>query len=225
MKRIILLFLVLSFSACSNTNNVAVTSTPAVTSILTPTPKSVETLEPTPRNIDLFNDTTCDAPCMLGISPGMTSEAEAKETVRNNDLVTDCVEEDLTPQGGKHWIYCHGFNTNLHIYFQDNMVIRISFSQSDLTIEQIIQKYGMPDALKVKLFTMHDAPLMSSMVLRYNKIQMLVALTLETNEYEYEVKPTNEILQIDFYSEQEFKASQELYQDSWRGYGIYQVSN
>ena len=209
MKRIILFFLVLSFSACSNTNNVVVTSTLTVT----PTPIA------TPRNIDLFNDTTCDAPCILGITPGLTSEADAREIIGNNTSLTNCEEHDQTSQGGGRWIECN----TLHVIFDDNVVGWIRFSQSGLTIEQVLQKYGIPDGLLVDIVTLPEEPVRSDMALRYDKIRLEVYLA-ETDGGGYEVKPTTRVTAVTFYSEHRFEITMEVLQDLWVGYGIYPPS-
>lgn len=219
MKRIILLFLVLSFSACSNTNNAVTTSTLAVTSILTPRPKSVETLAPTPRNIDFFNDTTCHVPCVLGITPGLTSEADAREIIGNNASLTNCEEPDQTSQGGGRWIECE----TLQVIFDNNVVGWVRFSQSGLTVEQVIQKYGIPDALIVDIVTLPEEPTRSDMSLRYDKIRLGVNLA-EMDGGGYEIKPTTPVTAVTFYSEHRFEIILEVLQDLWVGYGTYPLS-
>ncbi|MEW5938671.1 MAG: hypothetical protein AB1750_03345 [Chloroflexota bacterium] len=209
MKKSILLFLALVFSACSNTNNVAVTSTLAVK----------PTLTATPRNIDFFNDTTCEAPCVLGITPGLTSEADAREIINNNTSLTNCEEHDQTPQGEWQRIECN----TLHIIFDDNMVGWVSFSQPGLTLEQVLQKYGIPDGLLVDIVTLPEEPVRSDMALRYDKIRLEVHLA-EVDGGGYEVKPTTPVKAITFYSEHRFEIVMKVLQDLWVGYGIYPPS-
>jgi hypothetical protein len=206
MKRIIFLFLVLSFSACSNTNNVVTTPALAVT----------PTLTATPRNIDFFNDTTCDAPCILGITPGLTSEADAREIIGNNTSLTNCEDHEQTYQGGGRWIECK----NLHVIFDNNVVGWVRFSQSGLTVEQVIEKYGIPDGLFVDIVTIPEEPVRSDMALRYDKIRLDVRLA-EMDGGNYEVKPTTLVTAITFNSERRFEIFLEVLQDLWVGYGIY----
>lgn len=209
MKRILLLFFVLFFSACSNTNDVMVTSTLAV----------LPTFTATPRNIDLFNDTTCDAPCVLKITPGLTSETAAKEIIANNSSLTNCEEYDQTSQGGVRSIECN----TLHVIFDDNVVGWIRFSQSGLTIEHVLQKYGIPDGLLVDIVTLPEEPVRSVMALRYDKIRLEVYLA-EVDGGGYEVKPTTPVKAITFYSEHRFEIVMKVLQDLWVGYGIYPPS-
>jgi hypothetical protein len=49
-------------------------------------------------------DRTGFFPCILGITPGITTQSEAWTTVKNNKLLSDCSQQDLTAQGGVRWV-------------------------------------------------------------------------------------------------------------------------
>jgi len=174
---------------------------------------------PKPKTIDLFNETTCDAPCILGITPGLTSEADAREIIGKNTSLTNCEEHDRTSQGGGRWVECK----TLRVIFDDNVVGWVSFSQSGLTVEQVIQKYGIPDALMVDIATLPEEPTRSDMSLRYDKIRLHVDLA-EVDGGNYEVKPTTLVTAITFFSEHRFEVVSKVIQDLWVGYGIYPLS-
>jgi hypothetical protein len=170
------------------------------------------------NNVDLLSDKTCDKPCVLGLTPGLTTQSEAWAIVNNNTLLSDCEGHDLRAQGGVQWIDCNSKSFN--IVFSDNTVNWISIALSSLSVNQLIQIYGPPDALSIFISSRPDKPYRSQATLVYNKIQVQVTMVEESGN-KYEVTPSTQVEAITFNSEKEQASVAATVLGSWKGYGIY----
>lgn len=168
----------------------------------------------TPRNTDLFNDITCAAPCVLGITPGVTSYKEAKEIIKNTPSLLNCQEPDMLPS---LQISCDNFG----LHFRGKTVDVIGLRDLNLTLEQLIEKYGAPDKIRVAIFNWPGSSPKLVSALLFQSVRMQVVLPDATGA-EYRVEPTALITSVSFLSEEAFTPVFELYEDTWNGYGIYQ---
>ncbi len=174
---------------------------------------------PAPKNVvDLLLDTTCDAPCVLGITPGVTTPDEARTIVNNNALLSNCEEHDLRTQGGVQWIDCN--SKSFGIVFLDNTVAWISIAPSNLSIEQLMQKYGPPKALSIVVGNKAAEQFSSKAILVYEKIRAQITLS-EKSGNKYEIDPNTQIEAIIFNSEQQQTKVVAKVVGAWKGYGIY----
>lgn len=168
------------------------------------------------KNIDLLSDQTCEAPCFLGITPGVTSESEARTVIYNSDRLLNCADYDNTEQSGAKWIRCDA----IAFVFLDNGVVWISITPLNLTVEQVIQKYGIPDALSVLLVSRPDEPYRSEAVFRYDQFRLQVNL-IEAMGNRYEITPNTQVKSITFLNENEQDLLKNTILDNWKGYGLY----
>ena len=172
-----------------------------------------------PRSkIDLLSDNTCDKPCVLGITPGVTTKEQAKIVVDKSTLLSNCMEQDLSSQGGVQWIECNSKSFN--IVFSDDIVERITLSPSDLNVEQLIQRYGTPDTVGVIIGSLPDEASKSKGILVYNNIQAVITL-IEKPGNKYDITPEIQVEAITFNSDKEQGSIKAKVVDGWKGYGIY----
>jgi hypothetical protein len=99
----------------------------------------------------LLTDSPCAAPCWQGIIPGKTSKSQAIQILRNNMYVKeDSLQEAGTSEwGGATWQWrVPGRRLQPGISWQDDTVQEITLGLTyDLTIEQVVNKFGPPEAL------------------------------------------------------------------------------
>lgn len=169
-----------------------------------------------PISFSLLSDKTCEAPCFLGITPGITFESEARTIIDNSDQLINCTEYDNTNQGGAKWIRCD----YVVFVFLDNIVSWISVTPPNLTVEQIIQKYGVPDALSVSLVSRPDESYRSEAIFRYDQIRLQVNL-IEIKSNKYEITPSTQVEFITFNDEKRQEILRNTIFDIWKGYGLY----
>jgi hypothetical protein len=117
-----------------------------------------------------FFDTTCAAPCLLGISPGITTESEAKSTIKDNSRFENCQEFDNTLVGGVRWIECD----EIGFVLTDNKVSKIDFFSPGLNLQDVIDKYGNPDSMRISFLT--QFPFLIGVILYYPKNQTIIVL-------------------------------------------------
>lgn len=99
----------------------------------------------------LLSDTPCAAPCWQGIVPGETSRAQAMQILRDSPYVfDDSLEESGTSELGRVvWRWCvPGRRLHPNISWQNDTVQEITLGLTyDLTVDQIVSKFGEPEAL------------------------------------------------------------------------------
>lgn len=165
-----------------------------------------------------FSDSTCDAPCLLGITPGVTSESETKFIIKNRVDFQNCQEFNNTDQGGAHWIKCDV----IVIVLKDGKISQIGFNASGLMLEEVIKKYGEPDVLSTLLVNLPDYPARARAALYYDKKQAQINLT-ESDSDEYDIYPEISVISITYFSQEEYRLLKNPVMDSWAGYGRYKA--
>jgi hypothetical protein len=109
-------------------------------------------------NVDdgFFSGNPCGPPCLLGIIPGVTKEAEALRILKDKDF-QECEAFDKEKQGGIRGVSCrssirNSFRPYIGINFQlgTDIVNSIGFNPfHKITVEDVISKYGEPDTILV----------------------------------------------------------------------------
>ncbi|HUI87938.1 MAG TPA: hypothetical protein VLX61_04360 [Anaerolineales bacterium] len=170
-------------------------------------------------NIDLLSDRTCDKPCVLGITPGVTTQSEAWNIVNHSALLSGCEEQDLSSLGGGQWIDCN--SKSFEIAFPDNNIANwVRISTSSFSIEQLIQKYGPPNALLIIISSLPDEPSRTQALLLYNNIQARVYL-VEKSGKNYEIDSRTEVDSFIFNDKQNQLKDSATILGAWTGYGVY----
>jgi hypothetical protein len=166
-----------------------------------------------------FSNSTCNAPCLLGITPGVTSEGEAKSVIKNSTDFQNCHEFDNTNQGGVHWIKCDV----IVMVLKDGKISQIGFNSTGLTLEEVIKKYGEPDALNIFLVNLPDYPARTSAALYYDKKQAQINL-MESDGEDYDIYPEMSATSVTYLSQEEYGQLKKIAMDSWNGYGRYKAT-
>ncbi|MBV6396866.1 MAG: hypothetical protein HFACDABA_02468 [Anaerolineales bacterium] len=170
--------------------------------------------------LEFLSVETCAAPCFLEITPGVTSESEARVIISNSKILSNCTEIRAAGNGISG-IRCDGIG----FLFREKAVLAISVTPRNTTAEDIIQKYGIPDKVNVILSPLPDSPIRSSVVFLYNQLRLQINF-VEIDGPEYLIAPNTLVLRITFNDVNE----QELVNGSgdgistgvWKGYGVYE---
>lgn len=106
-----------------------------------------------PVDRSLLTDTPCAAPCWQGITPGVTSRSQAIAVLRDSpyirqDTLREAGNEEL---GGITWHWsAQGRRLQPSISWRNGVVREITLGLTyDLTVEEIVNKFGLPEALSV----------------------------------------------------------------------------
>lgn len=101
----------------------------------------------------LLSDMPCAAPCWQGITPGETSRSQAMQILMDSPYIyTESVEEAGNSEvGGVTWWWSvPGRRLQPSIRWQNDIVQQITLGLTyDLTVDQVVSKFGPPDALHV----------------------------------------------------------------------------
>ncbi len=111
------------------------------------------------NNWDIINDKTCAPPCLENITPGVTTQKEALNTVAANKIFGTCDLIDLTKQGGIKYIHCKSYKRYLNITFDDNRVNGIGIHPyPNYSLKSIIDRFGEPEWVSCGLVNLPDYP-------------------------------------------------------------------
>ena len=101
----------------------------------------------------ILTDTPCAAPCWQGIVPGESSRLEALEVLDDSPYVRqDSLRQAGTGESGgaTWWWRVSGRHLQPSIKWTDDVVQEITLGLTyDLSIEQVLDKYGPPEAIHV----------------------------------------------------------------------------
>ena len=166
----------------------------------------------------LFKTTDCDAPCLLGITPGTTNEADARNIISNNNLFRDCQDFDFTIQGGVRGIECESITMTL----DQGLVVQIGYFSLDVTLEDVIKKYGMPDSVVVTIGSLPEEESRVKASLFFKDLYTQVTLP-ELASDTYPISPSTLIESVTYYSIDKYDSIVEKLTNAggWQGYKGY----
>lgn len=170
----------------------------------------------TDKGTQLVLNNTCNAPCFLGITPGITSEIQTRTITTSNSLFSNCKDYDNTNVSGFVWIECDGVS----VVFQDKMVSSIGVATQQLTVEQVIQMYGKPDTLSVSIVSRSNEPYLTNAILWYYQFGLQVNLIPQKGN-QYEILPSSQIEAVTFNDQERESWLGNIDVDKWNGYGVY----
>lgn len=166
-----------------------------------------------------FSGNPCGPPCLLGITPGVTKEAEAIKILKNKGIFQNCKVYNNENQGGIRGISCR----SIGVSFQQGIdtVNGIGFSPFHrITMENVISKYGKPDTVLVTEVGTPEFPRIV-MLLYYDDIQTRLNL-FEQEGIIFRVEASTTIESIS-YSASYNRSKNEImdFLQEWKGYGEY----
>lgn len=99
----------------------------------------------------LFSDIPCAAPCWQGIVPGETSRSQAIQILEDSPYIqAESIQEAGTSEegGATWWWRIPGRRLQPSIWWENDIVQEITLGLTyDLTVGQVVAKFGSPDAL------------------------------------------------------------------------------
>ena len=103
----------------------------------------------------LLSDVPCAAPCWQGIVPGVTLRSQAMQILGDSPYVKDdsLKEAGTAEVGGVVWQWrVPGRRLQPSISWQNDIVQEVTLGLTyDLTVDQIVSKFGPPEALNVSV--------------------------------------------------------------------------
>jgi hypothetical protein len=169
----------------------------------------------------LISGKPCSAPCFLNIIPGMTLEKESLNILGTLGNIDNCDRWDAVKNGIEKGIGCD----NVWIYFNDeDIVSELSIKSSQrITVQQILDRYGDPDAVYVSAEGISlKGP--EKMDLIYSRYNLVVGLAPQNNKY-YDVSPTTTTQRVLYSDRKEFSRFIGSFNQFWHGYGKYFYGN
>jgi hypothetical protein len=180
-------------------------------------------------NIDdgFFSGNPCGPPCLLGIVPGVSKEAEVLKILRDKDF-QECDAFNREDQGGIRGVSCrfsgrNNFRPYIGINFQPDTDIVNNVSYNPLhkiTVGDVISRYGEPDAVFVAEIGTPEIPHIG-MVLFYDGIQTTLNLP-EQDGVIFRAESSTEIESIGYSASYSLSRNEFMdFLQKWKGYGEY----
>lgn len=170
-----------------------------------------------------LSDKPCAPPCFLNITPGITTEDEARETLRSIGLLEMCKTFNNESESGGRGIIC---TPDLVISFQEgaDVVESVGFKPvSSIAMKDVITKYGDPSAVLVTLKSLPEEDQRTVMMLYYDELKVTLVLT-EQKSGIYDVSADLQVVNIGYFDELSYKMTRG-YSSDWVGYGSYELNN
>ena len=165
----------------------------------------------------LLSDSSCIAPCFLGIIPGKTTKEKTILILSSFGDIDKCNYSEKITNGVEAGIQCS--NINLY-YSEENIVNVIGFSPTnEITLDQVIKKYGYPDEITALKDEWANDNLINISLL-FNDENMIIQIPSQKGD-NYEISPFTKVEWISFSTDEEFNKSINLLNVPWNGYGIY----
>ncbi len=161
----------------------------------------------------------CAPPCLWGIIPGKTTEAEVIGILHEKGIYNFCDLWDRRSSGGLRGITCKGLFV-VDFGVRGDIVQGVGFTPSSpVTLQDVIAKYGEPDWIAIFIFGVHVFTYEARIA--YPHICTIILFSSETKPY-YTLKPSTRIQSIS-YSVDSCEPSRYVAPDwqKWRGYGEY----
>lgn len=162
----------------------------------------------------LISGEPCGPPCLMGITPGITTVDEAASHLENVGLSDVCKKEVW-------WIGCPDIPIFFHFGEDKKIVAWIVFSPTNVNFGDVVAKYGSPSRWNINVPTDEAGRLMSRVTLQLFYDEIFTVIDLEYQEREdavYNAMPESKVLNVTYTAS---VSDQGLYSTGWHGYGEY----
>lgn len=176
----------------------------------------------------LLTDVPCAAPCWQGIMPGVSTEVEVRQILETNPYVQGEIWEGHY-EGWRviNWHPSRGRGITNHMLFRHGVayLIRLGIVY-DLTVEEILEKYGPPEAILVDVGGLPERAY-TAIYLYYPSKGL--EFTASAPLGELEIQPTTKVVWAVYCAPTSFDNSilfpEELAKDlqPWEGYGEVKI--
>lgn len=160
----------------------------------------------------------CGPPCFYKIAPGTSSKDDVVALLTNIKIFETCVYFDNTGESGNEGFSC---NSNLMFTFRDRKVVSsISFKPTqEITVEEIIKKYGYPDRVLVNGRGLPESPVHTVIILFLDNLKANIIL-FEQESNIYVLTPKTKVETIGYADDLSYE-SEIKYSEKWNGYSTY----
>jgi hypothetical protein len=165
----------------------------------------------------LISDIPCSAPCFFGITPGVSSNIDVIQNLKQNEIYSGC---HMKGSG----VSCPGYV----IYLDESTLLceTISYNLTDImTIADVIEKFGNPDLWGVVSVNEHSHQIIDPetiwLSLNYNSLHMEVNLEYqEVHDREYILSPGTKVRGVTYFNNETYHYSGQMV---WPGYGSFEA--
>lgn len=163
----------------------------------------------------------CSAPCFLDSIPGITNKNGVFDHLRKYDLLSSCVEKQIE-EDVLSVLIC---DPSIHFLFTDDKLTTISIEPTnEITVEQVINKYGDPTDVNYSLGGINSLTLVK--LVYYENYQFILHLSdpTSTERRDYSITSQSKVLWIDYVDEEKLKTyNLDNCTFPWKGYGEYEL--
>jgi hypothetical protein len=162
----------------------------------------------------------CAPSCILGITPGITTEEEAIDLLQKHDVSEWCETYDYEFQGGGRGVDCGDFFS--FDYRPDSEVIEsvVITPLGPYIMEEVIATYGSPEFVDVYLISLPEYPPKIQMTIYYPTFLGMMLLP-EQEGVDYLVETDTPIEAVFLYEKSYFQEVHSSAVQDWHGYGKY----
>jgi hypothetical protein len=171
-----------------------------------------------------ISEKPCGPPCFIGLTPGLSSEAETRQVLEDEGILDECQTYNNELESGSRGIRC-------------NLIINISFRKGqdhiegigfrpveEITLNEVISTYGDPNGvLLITGGTSQEHPPLTVMLLYYDAIQTRLILPQQDGEI-YHVEESTPILDVVYFESSVYQSLKNFPLQKWNNYGFYKQS-
>jgi hypothetical protein len=154
------------------------------------------------RDGGFISQKPCGPPCFFGIIPGETTEIEGEQARQNlGNVFVGCETFDKTASGARVLSCIDGVG----VTYNKHLVEGVGFSPlEDITVQEVIEKYGPPDQVDVFLVSLPDYPYRVGASLSYDRLQTVLGFP-EKDGRDYAINPNSKITSVAYYTKSKYQ--------------------
>jgi hypothetical protein len=170
-----------------------------------------------------LSEEPCGPPCFWNIIPGESTVDDAMAVLESKDIGGYCRLYD-NDEAGVRGISCYPpVDLDIGLGVDVDTVISISFGlASEITVGDVIDKYGEPDAIFVGYSGLPHDDYNTFATLYFDEIYTQLGLPEQESE-PFEIAPSTKVLGIGYKDVESYMEHKQRWSSEWEGYGSYYV--
>ena len=164
----------------------------------------------------------CGPPCFWTLVPGITTTEETMVMLDAMNIADECSPYDNSEEAGTRGLICSPV-VELSISFRldEDIVNGVGFHPSQtVTVEEIIERYGEPDAISVEYSGLPHDSYNTVMMLYYDDIYTRLLLPEQESDV-FELRPSVEVQTVVYFDRATYAETRQRHSTDWNGYGKY----
>ena len=164
----------------------------------------------------------CGPPCLMGITPGVTTLEEVESILTNQYMLENCIYFDNAIEGGSAGYQC-GNNLIISVTGNSARVNSIGFiPQVKIGLDDVIDKYGAPSCVQIIPDGLPEEEFSVALVY-FDTIQTRLTLIIQPGA-EYNLSEETEVESVSYFEQSQYQALLiSDYSQEWTGYHNYYV--